>query len=249
MRERALGMTFADEEVVRLYALRPGYPPETIETLTLLIVEPRTVLDAGCGRGELARALVAAARRVDAVDPSVAMMDAGRRLLHGDDARLRWILARAEDAPFDPPYGLIVCGSSLHWMDLDIVLPRFRDALAPGARLAIVDADSRRPGGTIGEELLGLIRRYSPLRTTGEWLREIVVSGRFLVEGEAHSAALAIDQPPEEYLAELGSTSTLSRVTLGDRFEGFRADFRALFAGQALVRREVVGHVIWGRPA
>lgn len=91
------------------------------------------MLDAGAGSGALARRMVSLAERVDAVDPSVAMIDAGRRSPGGDDGRIRWIVGRAEDAHLSPPYGLITCGASLHWMDLGVVLPRFRDALAPGA--------------------------------------------------------------------------------------------------------------------
>jgi len=42
----------------------------------------------------------------------------------------------------DPPYGLIVAASSIHWMALDRTLPRFADALAEGAMLAVLDGDA-----------------------------------------------------------------------------------------------------------
>lgn len=124
-----LGSVFADQEVVQLYRYRPPYPDAVFETLRKLIVEPRTLLDAGAGTGAISRALAPFAERVDALDPSVAMLEAGRELPGGDDPRIRWIHGRAEDAALDGPYGLITCGASLHWMDLDAVLSRFRDWL------------------------------------------------------------------------------------------------------------------------
>jgi SAM-dependent methyltransferase len=247
-----LGRAFADEEVARLYAYRPGYPPETFGILARLIVEPRTILDAGCGRGELARGLVRAATRVDAVDPSRAMIAEGRRLAGADDPRLRWLVARAEDAPLAPPYGLIVCGSSIHWMDPAVVLPRFRDALAPGARVAIAGAEAGRPEGSVGDELLALFQHYSPCHhPTAAVMRELVASGRFVVEGRADTPPIRFTQTVDDYLSELGSTATLSRATLGDRYADWEREFRDLFARHhvASVTREVVGQVAWGRPA
>jgi trans-aconitate methyltransferase len=49
---------FHDEAVARVYRLRPPYPDDLFSTLTGLIVDqPRTVLDLGCGPGDLARRL------------------------------------------------------------------------------------------------------------------------------------------------------------------------------------------------
>src|SRR5687767_15958693 len=92
------------------------------------------------------------------------MITAGRALPGGDDPRITWIHSRAEDAPLSPPYGLIVAGASLHWMDPTVVLPRFRDALAPGARLAIVHNDFVAPNAVATGAALDVIRRYSPLK-------------------------------------------------------------------------------------
>src|SRR5207245_10230271 len=100
---------------------------------------PRTVLDAGCGSGALTRGLAGFAARIDAVDPSEAMIREGRRLPGGDSERIRWIVGRAEHAPLAPPYGRVTTGARIHWMDRSFVLPRFGAALAPAGRLAILD--------------------------------------------------------------------------------------------------------------
>ena len=84
---------FGDESVVRAYRHRPGYPPALFPVLAGLMAPegPRALLDAGCGPGPVARGMLPFVDRVDAVDVSARMLDAGRRLPGGDDPRLRWI--------------------------------------------------------------------------------------------------------------------------------------------------------------
>src|SRR5262249_52017736 len=82
---------FGDASVVQAYQYRPPYPPETFEILLSLIdadAAPRTVLDAGCGPGNIARALVQEVDRVDAVDVAARMIAAGKALSQGDDPKL-----------------------------------------------------------------------------------------------------------------------------------------------------------------
>ena len=130
---------FQDAAVVAAYPSRPPYPDGVFKALAGLIGDgPRTVLDLGCGTGDLARRLAPLVERVDAVDISEGMIALGKTLPGGDAPNLRWIVGSAEDAPIAPPYGLVVAGESLHWMAWDVVLPRVREALAPGGMLAIV---------------------------------------------------------------------------------------------------------------
>ena len=119
-----LGEVWTEPDVARAYRYRPEYPPETFQILSDLIVGPRTVLDVGAGTGALARGMVPLVDRVDAVDISRAMIEEGRHLPHGTDPRLRWILGSAEEAPLDPPYGLITAGAAVHWFDEARTMPR-----------------------------------------------------------------------------------------------------------------------------
>jgi len=254
MNDLRLGEAFADREVARQYRHRPPYPAGIFATLQRQLVEPRTVLDAGAGTGALARELVRFAARVDALDPSEAMIDEGRRLPHGDDPRLRWILGRAEDGPVDPPYGLITCGASLHWMDHDVVLPRFREMLAPGARVAIADMENVYESSAVREESLAVIIRYSPLKdhvSTREMVDRLVQRGAFIVEGREAAPPRPFEQSIDDYIGFLHSTSTLNRAALGVHAADFERDMRAVFArhGMDRVQYHVVGGVAWGRPA
>jgi len=76
---RQFAASFEDAFIAAAYRYRPIFPPQTFEILNVLILdEPRRVLDAGCGTGELARRLVNVAEMVDAVDFSQAMIEEGR---------------------------------------------------------------------------------------------------------------------------------------------------------------------------
>lgn len=244
-----LGRVFAHDEVAALYQYRAPYPRGVFAILARLVVEPHVVLDAGAGTGALARHFPPSIVRIDAVDPSAAMIARGRALPGGDDPRIRWILARAEDAPLSPPYGLITVGASLHWMRPEVVLPRFRDALAPGAHLAILNTEKTHPGEW-HSQLLGVIRRYSPLKDhleTHEMVARDAKKGLFRLDGEERTPPVLSEQSVDDYMRLLGSTSTLSRVSLGTRADAFEAECRDLFARHNMerIRSEIVGYVAW----
>jgi SAM-dependent methyltransferase len=67
------GAAFADEGVAAAYPNRPPLSQQAIDTLIelaeLVAGEPRVVLDAGCGTGDLARRVAPRVARVDALDP------------------------------------------------------------------------------------------------------------------------------------------------------------------------------------
>lgn len=108
-----LAASFTDRAVADAYQHRPPYPGEVFDILERLISErPRNVLDIGAGEGALARPMAARVDRVDAVDISAAMMDAGARQPGGRRPNLRWILGAAQTATLDGPYALVTAGAS-----------------------------------------------------------------------------------------------------------------------------------------
>lgn len=247
----SLGEVFTDATVARLYERRPPYPEGVFVALARRLAAPRTVLDAGAGTGALARRMTAFADRVDAIEPSAAMIAEGRQLPGGADARIRWIEGRAEDAHFDPPYGLIVCGESLHWMDLAVVLPRFREALAPRAALAIVG--NTNVHGPYREEVWAITDRYAAVARhpeTADAIAGVRASGLFTIEGEERTEPMSVEQSVDEYIEFLHSTSVLTRAQLGGRAEAFGAEVRAVFARHGIerLRYSVIGSVTWVAP-
>jgi SAM-dependent methyltransferase len=239
-----------DAEVASLYRHRLEYPSAVFPVLAKLVVGPRVVLDAGAGTGAIARHLAPLVERVDAVDVALPMLDEGRRLPGGDDARIRWILGAAETAAVDGPYGLIVTSQSLHWMEWSVVLPRFAGLLAPGARLAIVD-DPELPAPWSGE-LRSIIARYSIMRTFQHQfslIAELERLGLFVREGEQLFDAATTVQPTEEYIASFHARSSLARRRIGtEAAEAFDREVRALLGGRATVERRIGGRLVYGRP-
>jgi SAM-dependent methyltransferase len=248
----ALGKVWREPEVARVYRYRPAYPAPVFDSLHRLIVEPRTVLDAGCGTGGLTRQMTAFAARIDAVDPSAAMIDEARRLPGGGDPRINWIVATAEAAPLDPPYGLITTGQSLHWMDHNIIMPRFRDALAPGGYLAATDIEWDYPPAW-RDRLIEIFKKYSPVNSKEfgvDLFGDLAQRRLFERAGFQRTSMLTVDLSIDDFVNALHSTSSLSRVTLAERTDPFADEVRALFASLGLDRARfaVAGNVVWGRP-
>ena len=250
---RELGRVFQNDEVVRNYRYRQPYPPETFDVLDALLVEPRTVLDVGSGTGALTIGLARFAVRVDAIDPSAAMLREARSMPGAESERIRWTMGKAETAQLDPPYGLITAGASIHWMDPDVVMPRFSDALAPGGVLAIVNSESDYGKQQWRDELIGLMQRFSPSTHHLEFadlVRSLEASGHFTRIGARTAAPVPYQQSVDDYMSMLASTSSLSRSTLGDRANDFERDARAILArhGMTGVRAHLVAEVVWGHP-
>ena len=248
---RALALVWRDREAANLYRYRAPYPSTLFEALRRFIVAPPVILDAGCGTGALSRHLTTFANRIDAIDPSEAMIAEGKRLPGGDDPRIRWIVGTAEAAPLEPPYGLITCGKSLHWMEHDVVMPRFADALAPGGRLVVVDDDVEYPS-LWKKDVIAIIERYSPVNPSRfkDLFGELQGRGLFERQGFLKTTVIPFEQSVEDFIRGLQSTSSLSRVTLGERTDAFAADVRALFTRLGITRLvlPVAAGLVWGRP-
>ena len=242
-------LAFDDADVAKNYRHRPEYPAATFDLLADLIVGPHVVLDAGAGTGAIARHLAARVDRVDALDPAAAMLAEGRRLAHGRDPRIRWILGAAETAPLDGPYGLITTGQSLHWMDWEVVLPRFARALAPGARLAVSD-DPEAPEPW-AEDLRPIIRRYSIMRTWHQFrlIPELESRGLFVREAEVSTPPTPFTQTVDAYVASFHARSSLARHRIGaDAADAFDREVRALLGDRTTIERQVSGRIVFGRP-
>jgi SAM-dependent methyltransferase len=243
---------FQDASVVDHYHLRPPYPDEAIEVLARL-AGGGSVLDAGCGTGELARRLAIRVTRVDAVDVSAAMLERARRRTGGNASNLRWILGRIEDAPVDPPYALAVAGDSVHWFDWPVAMPRLAGALAPDGVLALVHREWLRDE-PVRELLIPVYDRHSwnddfePL----DVVEELVRRGLFERQGEHVTAPEPWKPTLDEVVGAHFSTSGFAPDRLQDP-TAFATELGAVLQ-QALEPRDgrydldVRATIVWGRP-
>lgn len=244
---------FQDRSVVAAYRHRPPYPAEVFAILARLIADqPRVVLDVGCGTGDLARPLIGIADRIEAVDLSPRMIEQGRRLPEGRNRKLNWFCGRAEEVQLRGPYALITAGSSLHWMDWSAVLPRFRHALTPHGCLAIVDQLALpSPWDAALDDVISYFstnQDYRPYDLTGE----LTSRGLFAPGGAQRTAPVPFAQPVAGYVESFHSRNGFSRERMTrDAARRFDAAVRRLiapFVTDGMVRLQVVGQVVWGRP-
>jgi len=255
------GAWFKDPLLVAAYPSRPAYPAALIDHLTALIAgEPRVVLDVGCGTGDLARRLALNVERVDAVDFSAGMLELGRRLA-GDCARnVNWILGAAEEVQLSGPYALITAGESLHWMNWEVVMPRFASILAPDAVLAIAGRSWDTDPAFVAREV-PIIERYSPVKDYRPYdlVDELRKRGLFDVAGKQRFGPDAWRPTIDEYLECRHSQRGLSRTHMGEAaVAAFDAELRGtledLCTTGVLARHDgrleltVVARVTWGRP-
>jgi SAM-dependent methyltransferase len=243
---------FADPSVVASYHLRPPYPSQVIDLLLSLRVDSRPVLDAGTGTGEIARALVQYGVGVDAVDSSPAMLARARQLPGGDHPLLTWVLGSAETAPLRPPYSLIIAAASLHWMEWDVVMPRFRDTLAPGGVLAIVE---QRQMPQPWDSALGeIISRYSTNRFYQPYdlVGELVARALFRPIGQVLTAPAAFTQPVADYVESFHARNGFSRDRMDPAdaaaFDTACKHLVSAFAQDGEITLGIVGTITWGAP-
>ena len=133
-------------EVARLYArYRRGYPPAVIDAIVDAFGLSRndTVIDLGCGTGQLTVPVAARVRSVVGVDPEPDMLWLARG--YDEDApNVTWVLASDEDLPAigaslgNRPVGAVTAATALHWMDDLAVFQTAHKLVRPGGGVAVV---------------------------------------------------------------------------------------------------------------
>ena len=247
---------FKDESVVAVYHMRPPYPSETFEILGGLISkEPRRVLDAGCGLGDIARQMLPYAEHIDAVHFSDGMIRRARTLPGGDDHRIQWQCSSLEEAALDPPYSLIVAGDSISWFDQNTMMPRFSLMLADSCYLAIVGR-----GGKVGLDEADIVAKYSMNRDFIHYnvIDALVDAGLFRIHG-CRQITQFWEPTVEEFLDFRHSQQSLSedrmgaeRATAFDRAVRERIRVRraegTVEIKDGRLQGSVVCNLTWGKP-
>lgn len=246
---RGYAAAFQDQSVAEAYRHRPPYPAETFDILTRLLKhKPTSVLDVGCGRGELARQLVERVDRVDAVDFSRSMIEQGKQLPNGNHPHLHWFEGRIEEVQLLPPYALVTAGESVHWMDWKIVMPRFAEVLMDGAYLALVERQTiPDPWSLLGE----VLSHYRTDRYVSQ-LHDMQEHHLFQFVAESTTAPLSFVQLVDDVVESYHSRAGFSRERMGsvqaDAFdqEAKKALLKSYTDG--MITFQVRAHIVWGFP-
>jgi ubiquinone/menaquinone biosynthesis C-methylase UbiE len=131
--------------VAQLYeASRLGYPSDIVEfaIATAAVGAGSTVLEVGCGTGQLTESLACYGFRLTAIDIGPSMVAAARRRLDG--SALSFQVSSFEDfAAADASFDLIVSGTAFHWVDPDVGFRKPARLLRPGGWLALLEIVER----------------------------------------------------------------------------------------------------------
>ena len=246
---------FKNRSLAEAYQLRPPYPDETYKILLSLLGESRRkVLDVGCGPGKIARALVDHVDSVDAVDFSPEMIRVGKSLLNGNHPNLRWINGPVETVQLYPPYQMITAGASIHWMEWNVVFPRFREMLITDGYLVIIDGD-RPLGAPWHEAELSLIRKYSTNRDYEaiDLIQELVNRGHLYLIGDKRTTPVSFSQSLMDYVQSFHSRESMSKEHMGAEnvraFDAELSDILSDFADdEGFLSFQLETRVSWGKP-
>jgi SAM-dependent methyltransferase len=244
------------------YLFRPPYSREVFATLLGLIRDrPRVVLDAGCGPGKIAREIVTAVDRIDAIDPSAEMIRVGRAQPGGDDPKINWICDRIETTKLSPPYALMVAGASFHWMNPEVALTRFSEVISQNGMFAVLDGDAPVGQPWAKEEqalMIELVTKAEGARpkwwmTMEQRLNSPLLSHpQFTFVGSKVTAPMLFKQSIAEYLRCSHSRATWSQEHLGEEltreFDLEMSELLSRYSTGGILSYQVRTRIDWGRP-
>jgi SAM-dependent methyltransferase len=245
------GAQFEDRSIVRAYPRRQPYPAETFAVLASVagVAQP-SILDLGCGTGDLTVGLSTFAGMVDAVDASEEMIAAAaaRQL---PQPKVRWIHGRAETAPVTGPYDLVTAGESLHWMDWEIVCALVKRVVKPGRFLAIVGREYAHRAWW-NADFQGIIDRYSTNKAYRRYdlVAELQQRGLWTRSGDRKTSAIPFRQTVEDLVEAFHSRNGFSRDRMSSEqangFDREATEHLSRFAVEGTIELGAIGRVIWG---
>jgi SAM-dependent methyltransferase len=250
---KAVASAFTDKDVARCYAARPPYAPELYDFLLRQVPGRARALDLGCGPGKIATVLAGHFAEVVALDPSAAMIEAGRAADAGTHHAITWVQETAEAYRSAAGFDLVTAGTSIHWLDHSAVFPKLA---AWTATVAVITGDEPASAPCGDEAWTAFLARWIA-RVGGRYDRRSAAA-----EAGRHEAWMEIAgrkafpfifrQSIADFITAQHSRATWSRAVMGEALAAeFDRELDALLrpfatGGQLQLRMESA--LTWGRP-
>ncbi|RLK25902.1 methyltransferase family protein [Micromonospora sp. M71_S20] len=142
-----MGTGFSGEVATYYARHRRGYPPEVIDAVVgaFGLDDGDTVVDLGCGTGQLSLPLAARVGAVVGVDPEPDMLALARRAaLDAGATNAAWLLGADTDLPVlgrllgDGAVGALSVAVAIHFMDREALFRAARPLLRPGGGIVVI---------------------------------------------------------------------------------------------------------------
>ena len=124
---------------------RPAYAEALIRDVALLcgLDGTGTLLDLGCGPGQLARAFRPHVAAAVGLDPEPEMLAVAREMTEAAGLDVTFREGSSQDlTPGMGPFRLVTIGRAFHWMDRPETARRIDELLVPGGALVLFSADA-----------------------------------------------------------------------------------------------------------
>jgi SAM-dependent methyltransferase len=250
---KAVASAFTDADVARCYAARPPYAPKLYDFLLQQVPGRRRALDLGCGPGKIAMVLADRFAEVVALDPSAAMIEAGRAADAGRHGGIQWTQETAEAYRSDTGFDLVTAGTSIHWLDHSVVFPKLADWTTT---VAVITGDEPAPTPCGDEAWTAFLARwigrvggrYDPRGASAEANRHeawMDIAGR-------KTFPFIVRQSVADFITAQHSRATWSRKVMGEALAAeFDRELDALmrpFATDGQLGLRMASTLTWGAP-
>ena len=159
---------------------RPTYPDALIDRACEVggLGRGATVLEIGCGTGQLTRSLLARGLRVTAIEPGGRLIVRARDQL-GNAGEVEFVNRRLEDASLPHAhYSAAFSASAIHWVDPDVSWRKTADALVDGGTLALVSYFGLNEPRSAGDYKTAFTL-WLPLAEQGSALAQTNIAGMY----------------------------------------------------------------------
>lgn len=218
---------------------RPSYPPALFQLLKEKFSLDGTgrLLDLGTGTGELAIPLSGEFQEVIAIDVNPEMIEEGKKKAESEGIQnITWVIDSAEKIIQDlGVFRLITAGSSLHWMERELVLKKAYETLENNGGLVVISGRSIWNGTEEWQRrVMEVVKKYlGEKRRAGSGLypahqkdhEEVLRKSKFQ-DIEERKIISPHTWSTETILGNLYSTSFAAKHLFGEKLKDFENDVR-----------------------
>jgi len=148
---------------------------------------------------------------------------------------------------------MVTAGASIHWMEWDVVFPRFKEVLTADGYLVIIDGD-RPVEAPWHDAELSLIHKYSTNRHHEQidLIQELMNRGHLHVIGDKRTTLVSFSQTLTDYVQSFHSRESMSKEHMGGKnvraFDAELSHVLSDFVDDGLLTFQLEARITWGKP-